>query len=170
MSSAVLVHVVIPAEGQVGDPLHTCTCPPGPLYMLFVQLERLSSSAPSRRVEVQIQAFTGTSPLSNHLQQTDVGFGARLRHGCSSHRCLRQERSFIVLISAPRFLKRSLRLLSLCSFCWVLVVFPPHRDPLTNYRKYTVFPQRALRASTISDNSAASVKVIYYLCRADCTV
>lgn len=44
------------------------------------------------------------------------------------------------------------------------------RPLFTNDRKYTVFPRRGLRGSTISDNSSVSVKVIYYLCRADFTV
>lgn len=111
-----------------------------PLYMLFVQLERVSSSAQGRGVEVKFQGFTVTSPVSNDVQQTDVAFGAGalgsdsracviLWHGCSSHRCFRREPSLIVLISAPHFLKTSLCLLSLLSFCRVLVVFRPHRDP-----------------------------------------
>lgn len=148
-----------------------------PLYMLFVQLGRVSSSAQSRGVEVKFQGFTIASPVSNNVQQADVVFGAGalgsdlkacviLWHGCGSHRCFSQEPSLIVLISAPHFLKKtSPRSLSLFSFCWVLVVFWPRRDPSTNYRKYTVFPQRGLRGSTISDNSSVSVKVIYYLCR-----
>lgn len=85
------------------------------LYMLFVQLERVSSSAQSRGVEVKFQRFYHN--LSNVIQFTanrcciwGWSFGIRwayviLWHGCSSHRCFRQEPSLIVLTLAPHFLK-----------------------------------------------------------------
>ena len=90
-------------------------------------------------VEVRFQGFTVTPPVCN-VQHTDVVFGAGalgshwrtyviLGHGCSSHRCFRREPSLLVLVLAPHFLKTSLCLLWLFFFCWVLVVFWPHRDP-----------------------------------------
>lgn len=42
------------------------------LYMVFVQLERVSSSAR----EVEFQSFTVTFSVWNSVQQTDVVFGA----------------------------------------------------------------------------------------------
>lgn len=45
------------------------------IYMLFVQLESVSSSAQRRRVEVKFQGFTVTSPVSNKAERADVVFG-----------------------------------------------------------------------------------------------
>lgn len=113
------------------------------LYMLFVQLGRVSSSAQSRGVEVKFQGFTITSPVSNNMQQTDVVFGAGalgsdlkacviLWHGCGSHRCFSQEPSLIVLISAPHFLKNepafALAFLFLLGFgCFLATPRPFHK-------------------------------------------
>lgn len=139
MLSAVRVHIVRHAEGQVGDPLHTWTCPHGLLYVVCSAGESILLCS-EQRSEVKFQGFTVTFPVSNNVQQTDVVFGAGalwsdlrayviLWHGCSSHRCFRREPSLTVLVSAPHFLKTSLCLLSRFSFCWVLVVFWPYRDP-----------------------------------------
>lgn len=50
MLSAVLVHVVPHAEGQVGDPLHTCTCPPSPLYVVCSAGESILLCSEQRRL------------------------------------------------------------------------------------------------------------------------
>lgn len=107
------------------------------LYMVFVQLERVSSSAR----EVEFQSFTVTFSVWNSVQQTDVVFGAGalgsdLRayviswHGCCSHRCSTWEPGSIVLISALRFLKTSLWFLSRFFFCCVLSAHAgtPHKS------------------------------------------
>lgn len=128
------------------------------IYMLFVQLGRVSSSAQSRGVEAKFQGFTRTSPVSNNVQQTDVAFGAGalgsdlkacviLWHGCGSHRCFSREPSLIVLISAPHFRKKtSPRSLSLFSFCWVFGCFLATPRPFHKLQEvYCVSTARPVR-------------------------
>lgn len=75
MLSAVLMHVVRHAEGQVGDPLGTCTCPHGPLHAVCSAGESILLCS-EQRSEVKFQGFTVTSPVSHNVQQTDGAFGA----------------------------------------------------------------------------------------------
>lgn len=77
-----------------------------------------------------------------------------LRHGCSSHRCLLPETSFIVWFWAPCFLKTSLRSLPLCFFC--LGFFSGHAEASRRLQE----AERVSTASPLSDNNSP-VSVIF---------
>lgn len=83
MLSVVLVCVVVHAGGHVGDHLHTCTCPPSPLYGVCSAGESILLRSGSGIPKFYRNLFSVEQCTANRCCIWGWGFGIRFKGLCN---------------------------------------------------------------------------------------